>query len=60
MLIKWVRPVISLAMAGTIVYGFIVKMIPWEVFSPIAAAAIGWWYYERDKEKKLNGTTKEK
>lgn len=49
---KWVRPVISIAFAGTVIYGFVVGKIPWEAFSPIAVAAIGWWYYRRDQEKK--------
>lgn len=49
---RWVRPIISIAMAGTVIYGFIVKMIPWEAFAPIAIGAIGYWYYQRDKSKK--------
>lgn len=50
---RWVRPIISVSMAGTLIYGFIVKQIPWEAFVPIAVSAIGWWYYQRGQEKKL-------
>ncbi len=53
--IRWVRPIISIAMAGTVIYGFIVQTIPWAAFSPIAVGAIGWWYYQRDREKKNGG-----
>ena len=31
---KWVRAVISIAMAGTVIYGFIMKMVPWEDSGP--------------------------
>lgn len=54
---RWVRPIISIAMAGTVIWGFIVRLIPWTAFSPIAVGAIGWWYYQRDKEKKNGGGT---
>lgn len=49
--VKWVRPIISMAMAGAVIYGFVVGKIPWEGFSAIATATIGWWFYARSKEK---------
>ncbi len=49
---KWIRPIISLGMSGTVIFGFITQVIPWEAFAPIAVGAIGWWYVSRDKEKK--------
>jgi len=48
---RWVRPIISVSMAGAIIYGFVVRLIPWEAFTVIATSAIGWWFYQRDKEK---------
>lgn len=49
---RWVRPIISISMAGTVIYGFIVCLIPWAAFAPIAVGAIGWWYYSREKGKR--------
>jgi hypothetical protein len=49
---RWVRAIISMAMAGTVIYGFIIGKINWEAFSVIATGSIGWWYYDRSKEKK--------
>ena len=55
---RWVRAIISIAMAGTVIYGFIIKIVPWEAFAPIAVGAIGWWYYDRGKEKKAETQAK--
>jgi hypothetical protein len=49
---KWVRPLISLIMAGEIAWGFNTGKIDPKDFLLIAAGAIGWWYVSRDKEKK--------
>jgi hypothetical protein len=53
---RWVRALISMAMAGALIWGFAVALIPAETFVPIAAGAIGWWYYDRQKEKKNTPT----
>ncbi len=49
---RWVRALISIAMAGGIIYGFIADKITPTDFLITAAAAVGWWYASRDKEKK--------
>lgn len=49
---RWVRAIISIAMAGGILYGFIVSKITSTDFLITAAVAVGWWYLSRDKEKK--------
>ena len=51
---RWVRAIISIAMAGAVIWGFLLEKIPWLAFEPIAIGAIGWWYYQRDKEKAKN------
>ncbi len=48
---KWVRPLISIAMVGGLLYGFIVDKITPTDFLGIAIGAIGWWYISRDKSK---------
>ena len=52
---KWVRPVISLVMAGAVVWGFIKGIIPPQEFLAVAVGCIAWWYYRRDQEKKIGG-----
>ena len=48
---KWVRPIISVAMAGGIIYGFVVSKITPTDFLVTAAEAVAWWYTSRDKQK---------
>lgn len=48
-----VRPLISSAFTGALIWGFVVGRIDAVVFVPIAAGAIAWWFYDRNKEKKI-------
>lgn len=48
---KWVRPLISLAFTGSLIYGFVVGKISTELFVPLAGGAIAWWYRDRQKDK---------
>jgi len=54
---RWVRPIISIAMAGGIIYGFVTKQITPTDFMAVAGGAIAWWYVSRDKEKATPPTT---
>ncbi len=53
-----VRPLISVAMAGTLIWGFVVGKIEAIIFVPIAAGVVGWWFIERSKEKKAEPPAK--
>ncbi len=40
---------ISLAMAGAVIYGFVVKLIDPNLFLAIATGAVAYWYKTKDK-----------
>lgn len=45
-----VRPFVTLLLAGTLCYGFIVGKIPQEQFLPVVVMAIGFWFGSRGHE----------
>ena len=44
-----VRPVVTFAVVGTIVYGFVTKLIGAEVFLPLATMILVFWFESREK-----------
>lgn len=44
---------ISLAMAGAVIYGFVVKLIDPNLFLAIATGAVAYWYKTKDKVQSL-------
>ena len=50
-IIKMVRPTVTWLFAGALVCFTSVGLIKPEVFVPIAAAAIVWWYKDREAAK---------
>ena len=56
-IIKIVRPFVTVLFAVALVWFTAIKILPVEVFVPIASVAIVWWYKDREAEKtrKVNG-----
>ena len=56
-IIKIVRPFVTVLFAVALVWFAAIKILPIEVFVPIASIAIVWWYKDREAEKlrKANG-----
>ncbi len=50
-IIKLVRPFVTGLFAVSLVYFVAVKILPIEVFVPIASVAIVWWYKDREAAK---------
>ena len=48
-----VRPVVTLTLAGAVIYFTAVKVIPADAFLVIATAAIVWWYKDRSAKEKV-------
>jgi hypothetical protein len=47
---RWVRPIISLAFAGAVIYAWIgARIITTEAALPIVTAVIIWWFKSRDE-----------
>ena len=59
-IIQIVRPSVTWLFAGAIVYFAAIKILPIDVFVPIAAVAIVWWYKDREAEKQRKATEKAK
>lgn len=57
-IIKIVRPSVTWLFAGAIVYFTAIQLIKPDVFVPIAAVAIVWWYKDREAEKIRKATEK--
>ncbi len=51
LIIKLVRPFVTVLFAVSLVYFVAVKILPIEVFVPIASIAIVWWYKDHEAEK---------
>lgn len=51
--ITWaiVRPIVTLAMAGTFIWGFVVGKLSPEDFKSLAITTIVWWFSTRDAAK---------
>jgi len=50
-IIKVVRPSVTWLFAGALVYFTAIGLIKADVFVPIAAVAVVWWYKDREAEK---------
>ncbi len=50
-----VRPTVTLAMAGAVIWGFVVGKIPAEQFTTLAFATVTFWFVSRDNEKNPPG-----
>ena len=50
-IIELVRPFVTVLFAVSLVYFVAVKILPIEVFVPIASVAIVWWYKDREAAK---------
>ena len=50
-IIEVVRPSVTWLFAGALVYFTAIQLVKPDVFVPIAAAAIVWWYKDREAEK---------
>ena len=48
----YVRPIVTLAAMGAVVYGFIIKIVGADVFVPFATGIVTWWFKSRDEAKK--------
>ncbi len=48
---KWVRPGLSIAFAGTCIYGFVIGKVDSKFLEGITLGIIGWWFWAREKEK---------
>lgn len=62
MIIELVRPFVTVLFAVSLVYFVAIKILPIEVFVPIASIAIVWWYKDREAaklRKQLAGQTAE-
>ena len=46
-----VRPIVTLAMAGGILYGFVRGLIGAEAFLAVAGGVIGFWFNQRQETK---------
>ncbi len=46
---NWTQPLISIALAGGVIYGFLVKLIEPKDYLIIASLAIAYWYKTKDK-----------
>lgn len=44
-----VRPIVTFAVVGTIVFGFVTKLISAEVFLPLATMVLVFWFESREK-----------
>ncbi len=51
-----VRPVVTFALVGALIYGFVVDKVDPKVFTGIVAGTLAWWFYDRYK-KAGNGAT---
>jgi len=49
---KLVRPIVTIALTATAIYGFVAGLIPWEGFGPFVGTAIGFWFATRSAERK--------
>jgi len=45
-----VRPVVTFGIVGTVIYGFVTKLISPDVFLPLATLVIGFWFASREKK----------
>ena len=59
-IIQTVRPSVTWLFAGAIVYFTAIKLITADVFVPLAAVAIVWWYKDREAEKQREAIEKAK
>lgn len=48
---KIVRPVVTLALVATAIYGFVTKLIAVDVFVPMVTMVLSFWFVERAKKK---------
>jgi len=46
-----VRPLVTFAVTGAAIYGFVVKLIAPEVFIPMVTLILVFWFEERSIEK---------
>jgi len=53
-----VRPIVTYGLTGAVIYGFIVKLIPPEVFMTLATMAFTFWFVDRVVEKRTVETAK--
>jgi len=45
-----VRPVVTFAIIGAVIYGFVTKLIGADVFLPLATLVIVFWFESREKK----------
>lgn len=45
-----VRPVVTFAIIGAIIYGFVTKLIGADVFVPLATLVLVFWFESREKK----------
>lgn len=48
---KWIRPIISIMSLGSLITAAFLRMVDWQVITPILAGAVVWWFAARDNEK---------
>jgi len=44
-----VRPIVTFGIVGTVIYGFVTKLIAAEVFRPLATMILVFWFESREK-----------
>ncbi len=49
-----VRPLVTLAFTGALIYGFLVGIVPADSFLAISGGAILFWFTARTEEKREN------
>lgn len=51
LIVELVRPFVTVLFSVALVYFVAIKILPIEVFVPIASVAIVWWYKDREAAK---------
>lgn len=52
-----VRPVVTYAFTAAMIYGFVVHLIPPNVFSSLVISVVSYWFGQRERTPALPGTT---
>ena len=55
---KWVRPVVVLALTGSVSAGFFLGLVPGEAFIAFATGLVVYWFKARDESKDNEGKGK--